>query len=154
VPPRESVVTTSTHIPLSEDAALVTALAGTAMAFSHCAEDEAERWLRALRLHGEVGCVLQALGVGEAPLETLADDLCDTEESTPPLGDAALGQAVRGAEAQAVARGASKVGTTDLLMALLDVYGEGMDRALRLRGSSRSEVLERLGSGGLQSAQQ
>ena len=37
-------MTTTHHIPLSEDAALVTALAGTAMAFSHCAEDEAERW--------------------------------------------------------------------------------------------------------------
>ena len=48
-------VKTSTHIPLSEDAALVTALAGTAMAFSHSAEDEAERWLRALRLQGKVG---------------------------------------------------------------------------------------------------
>ena len=39
------------HIPLSQDAALVVALAGTAMPFAHSAEDEAERWLRALRLH-------------------------------------------------------------------------------------------------------
>ena len=31
------------------------ALAGTAMPFAHSAEDEAERWLRALRLHGQVG---------------------------------------------------------------------------------------------------
>ena len=30
------------------------ALAGTAMPFAHSAEDEAERWLRALRLHGQV----------------------------------------------------------------------------------------------------
>ena len=43
------------HIPLSQDAALVVALAGTAMPFAHSAEDEAERWLRALRLHGQVG---------------------------------------------------------------------------------------------------
>ena len=46
------------------------ALAGTAMPFAHSAEDEAERWLRALRLHGRVGATLQALGVGEAPLMT------------------------------------------------------------------------------------
>lgn len=55
------------NIQLSQDAALVAALAGTAMSFSHSAEDQAERWLRALRLHGQVGCALQALGVGEAP---------------------------------------------------------------------------------------
>jgi maleate isomerase len=33
------------------------------MPFAHSAEDEAERWLRALRLHGQVGAALQALGV-------------------------------------------------------------------------------------------
>ena len=38
--------------PLSQDAALVAALAATAMPFSHSAEDQAESWLRALRLHG------------------------------------------------------------------------------------------------------
>ena len=61
---------THRHIPLSQDAALVVALAGTAMPFAHSAEDEAERWLRALRLHGQVGSALQALGVGESPLMT------------------------------------------------------------------------------------
>jgi hypothetical protein len=55
------------HTPLSQDAALVVTLAGTAMAFAHSADDEAERWLRVMRLHGQVGDVLQALGVGEAP---------------------------------------------------------------------------------------
>ena len=133
----------STHIPLSEDAALVTALAGTAMAFSHCAEDEAERWLRALRLHGQVGCVLQALGVGEAPLETTAE-LCGEPESTPPLGQDALDRSMREAERHASTRGAETVGTSDLLLALFDVYGDKMDRALQTRGASRDEVLERL----------
>ena len=52
------------HIPLSQDAALVVALAGTAIPFAHSAEDEAERWLRAMRLHGQVGAILQGLGVG------------------------------------------------------------------------------------------
>jgi hypothetical protein len=61
------------HIPLTQDAALVVALDGTAMPFAHSAEDEAERWLRALRLHGQVGTALQALGVGEAPLMTGTD---------------------------------------------------------------------------------
>ena len=131
------------HIPLSEDAALVTALAGTAMAFSHCAEDEAEQWLRALRLHGQVGSVLQALGVGEAPLATT--ELCEEPESTPAFGQAALDSTMRGAEHRAATRGADTVGTPDLLLALLDVYGDKMDRALQVRGASRDEVLQRLG---------
>jgi len=134
----------STHIPLSEDAALVTALAGTAMAFSHCAEDEAERWIRALRLHGQVGSVLQALGVGEAPLETTAN-LCEEPESTPALGQEALDRSMRAAEHRACTRGAETVGTADLLLALFDVYGEKLDRALQVRGASRDEVLQRLG---------
>jgi hypothetical protein len=132
------------HIPLSEDAALVTALAGTAMAFSHCAEDEAERWLRALRLHGQVGTALQALGVGESPLESDATDVCEQPSASPPLGELALARSVREAERRALARGAGAVGTADLLLALLDVYGEPLDQALEARGTTRDEVVERL----------
>ncbi|HVH18099.1 MAG TPA: hypothetical protein VNF72_07355, partial [Myxococcota bacterium] len=50
----EAVLTDGRNIPLSQDAALVVALAGTAIPFAHSAEDEAERWLRAMRLHGQV----------------------------------------------------------------------------------------------------
>ena len=133
------------HIPLSEDAALVTALAGTAMAFSHCAEDEAERWLRALRLHGQVGSALQALGVGEAPLESDAVvDVCEAPSSHPPLGEPALDRTVREAERRALERHAGAVGTADLLLALLDVYGDPMDHALKSRGATPDEVIERL----------
>lgn len=142
-------MTAAEHIPLSEDAALVTALAGTAMAFSQCAEDEAERWLRALRLHGQVGTALQALGVGEAPLvEPGASDACDEPSSSPPLGGPALDRTVREAERRALARHAGAVGTADLLLALLDVYGEPMDQALELRGATRAEVIERLAATG------
>ena len=144
------------HIPLSEDAALVTALAGTAMAFSQCAEDEAERWLRALRLHGQVGAALQALGVGEAPLETgpaLAggappDNVYDEPPSSPPLGEPAVERTVREAERRAMERRAEAVGTADLLLALLDVYGDPLDYALALRGATRDEVIERLAAMG------
>lgn len=142
-------MTTTEHIPLSEDAALVTALAGTAMAFSHCAEDEAERWLRALRLHGQVGSALQALGVGEAPLESEAQvEVCEQPSSTPPLGEPAVDRTVREAERRAIARGATAVGTADLLLALLDVYGEPIEQALGARGASRDEVIERLAAMG------
>ena len=60
------------QIGLSQDAAIVLALADTAVPFAFSPEDEAERWVRVLRMHGWVGAALQSLGVGEAPLETPA----------------------------------------------------------------------------------
>jgi hypothetical protein len=134
---------TQKHIPLSQDAALVVALAGTAMPFAHSAEDEAERWLRALRLHGQVGAALQALGVGEAPLMTgSAGD--EDGPGTPPLGVEVLDDVTRRAGDFAEARDAETVGTPDLLFAVLDVYGRLFDRVLYLRGTSREELAERL----------
>src|SRR5215210_7548413 len=88
---RTEMLSMQRNIPLSQDAALVTALAGTAMPFAHSAEDEAERWLRALRLHGHVGSALQALGVGEAPLMTGSDaDHSGEVDGTPAFGPGVL----------------------------------------------------------------
>jgi hypothetical protein len=134
---------TQKHIPLSQDAALVVALAGTAMPFAHSAEDEAERWLRALRLHGQVGAALQALGVGESPLMTSSADEGDGPPAAP-LGPDVLDQVTRRAQELAGARSAETVGTPDLLFAVLDVYGTLFDRVLYLRGTSREELAERL----------
>src|SRR5271156_2921548 len=53
---------------LAPDAAMVLGIAATALPFARTPEDEAERWLRLLRLHGEVGTALQALGVSEVPI--------------------------------------------------------------------------------------
>jgi hypothetical protein len=132
----------SDHIPMSQDAALVTALAGTAMPFSHSAEDQAERWLRALRLHGEVGAALQALGVGEAALMTGNGE--DIPSSSPlPEGDV-VQRVVGRARELAGARGAASVSTADVLFAVFDEYGRLMDRALYLRGTSREELTQRL----------
>lgn len=131
------------NIPLSEDATLVTALAGTAMSFSHSGQDEAERWMRALRLHGEAGQAMQSLGLGERPLEGLDSPLGVAEE-TPPLGQAAVDQVVHRAEQIAAEREAEAVCTADLLLAVLDVYGPLMERVLRLRGSSSEELVARL----------
>ncbi len=133
------------HIPLSQDAALVVALAGTAMPFAHSAEDEAERWLRAMRLHGQVGSALQALGVGESPLMTGSDaDHAGDVVGTPALGTDVLDDVSRRASRLADARQAHTVGTADLLFAVLDVYGRLFDRVLYLRGTSREELSERL----------
>jgi len=133
---------TQKHIPLSQDAALVVALAGTAMPFAHSAEDEAERWLRALRLHGQVGVALQGLGVGESPLMT--SPTAADGPSMSPLGAGVLDDVTHRAGELAEARRAETIGTPDLLFAVLDVYGELFDRVLYLRGTSREELTERL----------
>jgi hypothetical protein len=130
---------------LAPDAAIVLGIASTAMPFARTPEDEVERWLRLLRLHGQVGTVLQALGVSEGPLPEL-------DESSTPERDA---QQV-GGEHDAVARvteqavqvagehGARAITTADVLMGVIRVYGGEFDRALRAHGTDRDEVLERL----------
>jgi hypothetical protein len=132
------------HIPLSQDAALVVALAGTAIPFAHSAEDEAERWLRAMRLHGQVGAILQALGVGEAPLMTGSETDHSDGHGTPNLGPDVLDDVTERASELAQARGAETIGTADVLFAVLDVYGKLFDRALYMRGTGRDELVERL----------
>jgi len=128
-------------VKLSQDAAIVLGLAGTAMSFAHSREDEAERWLRVLRMHGRVGESLQALGVPEAPLMTHARPL--PAEGTP-RSAAAVDAVYRRATAMAVARAADRAGTIDVLFAVLATYGRAFDRALYIRGTSRDELLERL----------
>jgi hypothetical protein len=122
----------------------VVALVGTAIPFAHSQEDEAERWLRAMRLHGQVGSTLQALGVGEAPLMTGGEHDQPEGHGTPPLGAEVLDDVTDRAAEFATARGAENVGTTDILFAVFDVYGKLFDRALYLRGTSRDELVERL----------
>jgi hypothetical protein len=132
------------HIPLSQDAALVVALAGTAIPFAHSAEDEAERWLRAMRLHGQVGAILQALGVGEAPLMTGSETDHSDGHGTPNLGPDVLDDVTERASQFAETREAQTVGTADVLFAVLDVYGKLFDRALYTRGTGRDKLVERL----------
>jgi hypothetical protein len=119
------------------DAALVLGMASTAIPFARSREAEAERWLRILRLNGEAGEALQALGVSEGAMEAHED------ESAPGSGDfvARVGEA---AAAAAARRGAPCFGTIDVLVAVIDVYGSDFDHVLRAHGTDRDEVLERL----------
>jgi hypothetical protein len=138
------------HIPLSQDAALVVALAGTAIPFAHSAEDEAERWLRAMRLHGQVGAILQGLGVGESPLMTGSETDHSDGHGSPNLGPDVLDDVTERATDFALAREAENIGTADILFAVFDVYGKRFDRALYMRGTSRDELVERLTSAAAQ----
>lgn len=129
---------------LSQDAAIVLALADTAIPFASSHEDEAERWVRLLRLHGQVGETLQALGVGESPLATSAQPPAVRETRSRPVGDQPVADVTAAARAFALKRGAQLVGTVDVLFAVLEVYGKTFDRALYIRGTSRDELVDRL----------
>ena len=133
----------TTRTPLSQDAALVIALVGTAIPFARSAEDEAERWLRAMRLQGEVGSLMQAVGVGEAPLMTGASEALEpASEPTAPLGEPGVERVAKTAERIAAERGAESVGTRHLLLAVVKVYGELFERALYVRGTGSAELIE------------
>jgi hypothetical protein len=95
-------------------------------------------------MHGEVGAAMQALGVGEKPL--------DTNEQQPQRGSQRFRrggenvvQLVRSRAADiAAARGASLLGTVDVLGAVSAIYGSYFDEVLYSRGPSRDELMERL----------
>lgn len=124
------------------DAAMVLGMASTAIPFARSREAEAERWLRILRLHGEAGAALQALGVSEAPLEGSGE--ADASPGEQPDGGDVVARVGERAARAAGRRGASAVGTSDVLMAVMEVYGTEFNHVLRAHGTDRDEVLERL----------
>jgi hypothetical protein len=129
---------------LAPDAAMVLGIASTAMPFARTPDDEVERWLRVLRLHGRVGGALQALGVSEVPLDG-AESVAG-RRSTAPAGERRDPVALVTERALRIAgeRGANALATTDVLLAVMHVYGEDFDRVLRGHGAEREELLERL----------
>ena len=134
---------TSSSAALSGDAALVVGLAATAMPFAHTAEDQAESWLRTLRLHGSVGTALTALGMSEEQLLSRAMPKGESVGTPVPEGDV-IQRVVRSAMEFTIARGGECTGTGDLLFGLFDVYGRTMDRAMFMHGLTRSQVFEAL----------
>ena len=131
-------------IGLSQDAAIVLALAETAIPFAVSVEDEAERWVRLLRLHGQVGAALQALGVGEAPLSTIAQPHAVRVLRSRPLGEDPVADVTQAARRLAGKRGARAAATVDVLFAVIAVYGKTFERALYIRGTSVDELIGRL----------
>jgi hypothetical protein len=152
---------------LAPDAAMVLGIAATAIPFARTPEDEAERWLRVLRLHGEVGSVLQAIGVSEDVISVPPENGHGEPAASAPAdagarADAGAGAGAAGAdpaggerrdvialvgqyaERIAAARGSAGVATTDVLVAVLQVYGPVFEQALRAHGTDADEVLERL----------
>jgi hypothetical protein len=131
---------------LDTDAAIVLGMAATAMPFARSVDAETERWLRILRLHGDVGRVLQALGVSEASLEAPSHDQNRQPDTAAVDGQDAVGAVTEGAARVAGRRGAQEVCTSDVLVAVMQVYGADFDRVLWAHGTDRDEVLGRLGA--------
>lgn len=130
--------------PISQDAAIVLALASTAIPFASGDQDEAERWLRVMRLHGQVGSALQALGVPEGPLETPADRPVAEGRGKRDEAINPVAQVHAKARDMARQRDAATTGTLEVLFAVLSVYEESFDRALYSRGTTREELLSHL----------
>jgi hypothetical protein len=126
---------------LAPDAALVLGIAATAIPFARTPEDEAERWLRVLRLHGEVGATLQALGVSEG---SLSRNGAHPEPAAAGREGDVIALVGERAARLARERDAECVGTRELLLAVLDVYGDVFESTLRAHGTDSGEVLERL----------
>jgi hypothetical protein len=128
-------------------AAIVLGIAATALPFAPSPEAEAERWLRILRLHGEAGSTLQALGVSEGPMEDDQEQGPPTRHVAPAAGRDVIAQVTDTAARVAGLRGAGALETRDVLVAVMDCYGEDFDHVLRVHGTDRDEVLERLQTG-------
>jgi hypothetical protein len=130
---------------LSTDSAMVVGLASTALPFANGRVEEAERWLRILRLHGEAGRALTALGLSEGPLdESTSPGRGDPPQGGEESGDDAIAAVVEHAKRAAVERSSATVGTADLLRGVMIVYGAAFDWVLRARGTDPAEVVERL----------
>jgi hypothetical protein len=123
---------------------MVLGIASTAMPFARTPEAQAERWLRILRLHGEAGITLQALGVGEARLEELVEGPIPKSVNRGDDRDM-VEQVAAHARRITTQRGSAGVTTSDVLLAVMRVYGVYFDRVLRAHGTDRDEVIERLG---------
>lgn len=132
----------ATPPPLTADAALLLGIAATAMPFAQSLDEQAERWLRALRRHGESGAVLASLGVQDDAFSR-SKDARGADPSL--LLDAdAVAIVTENAGLVAAGRGSGKLATCDVLRAVIQVYGDTFDRVLETHGVNRDELVERL----------
>jgi hypothetical protein len=123
---------------------MVLGMASTAIPFARSRSSQAERWLRILRLHGEAGTALQAVGVSEAPLVGVAEHPDPADGGERPGGGDIVASVGETAAELARGRGAQTITTRDILRAVMDLYGSDFSEVLRAHGTDRDEVLDRL----------
>jgi hypothetical protein len=122
----------------SGSAKIAVALAATAMPFANTNCEEAERWLRILRVNGAVGNAMQALGLPEVPFES-----CPPLEGEDPCHPGSVDAVIATAVGEQYARGgADAITTEDLFAGVRAVYGPAFEGVLAARGTTSSEVLE------------
>ena len=112
------------------------------MPFADSAEGEAERWLRLLRRHGEAGVVLASLGVSEARVEPPRDSV--EVDPADPDDSGVIATVCDRARRIAVMRHAPRIATTDVLRAVMDIYGAVFDRVLKAHGGDSDELAAHL----------
>ncbi|MEA2466661.1 MAG: hypothetical protein QOJ57_787 [Thermoleophilaceae bacterium] len=118
-------------------AKIAMALAATAMPFASTHSEEAERWLRILRVNGAVGNAMQGLGLPEEPLElgapVVGDDPCRPDS---------IDSVITAATAECRKRGRDAITTADLFVGVLSTYGPAFEKTLAVRGTTSEEVLD------------
>lgn len=137
----------SAMAPLADDAALVLGIASTALPFACTRTDEAECWLRILRLYGEAGAMLQALGVGEDRLQMPGAGGSAPDDEGRAKDEDMVARVAEEASHIAHRRAVAGLSTIDLLQAVMRVYGAHFDQALAARGIGGDEVAARLRRG-------
>jgi hypothetical protein len=120
-------------------AKMAVGLAATALPFARSHTEEAERWLRILRVNGGVGNAMQALGVSEHALVADAG-----QTAAEPCRPDALAAVIDSASASARERDGDAITTEDLFVGVAVTYGAAFEHALAIRGTSSAEVLERV----------
>jgi hypothetical protein len=114
-------------------------LAATALPFARSHSEQAERWLRILRVNGAAGNAMQAIGLPEHPL------IGDTPPIAPePCLPDALAIVIEKATRNARERDADTITTEDVFIGVATTYGPAFDQALAVRGTTAAEILERM----------
>jgi anti-sigma B factor antagonist len=130
---------------LTPDAAMALGIAASAMPFARSSAEQVERWLRVLCRCGDAASVLTSLGITDELPVAPGDD---SDGPAPPSGRAVdrdpVSTVTRAAGVAARRRGASGIRPSDLLEAVIAVYGPEFEHVLRLHGVSSADVTERL----------
>jgi hypothetical protein len=135
----QDAVETRPRLRFCDASKMAVGLAATALPFARSRSEEAERWLRILRVNGAVGNAMQAIGVSEHPLVAVSEPM-----AVDPCEPGALAEVIEAASIGARERQAEAIATEDLFVGVVKTYGPAFDHALAIRGTSSAEVLERV----------
>jgi anti-sigma B factor antagonist len=129
--------------PLTGDAAVALGIAATAMPFALSKQAQAERWVRILRQYGDAAIVLTSVGFSDEPIEGEADR--EIERPTGGLSEGSPAEVVTRRARQIAGGHGGPTRTTDLLLAVMEVYQQELEQVLMRHEISSADLVERLG---------